>query len=76
MTTAPAPQTTRYATYAEAQADGWRRVNRSTDRDVSDVGSFGYHYQAPDGQLSTTISLSEERNKLGRPGCVAEMFRA
>ena len=71
---------TRYATYAEAQADGWRRVNRSTDRDVSGIGyggvaMFGYTFESPDGQTSTTIRLTDERNKLGRPGCVVEMFR-
>jgi hypothetical protein len=71
---------THYATYGEALADGWRRVDRSTDRDVSGPapggGSyFGYEYQAANGQLSHTITLSEERNKLGRKGCFVEMFR-
>ena len=71
---------TKYATYADAIADGWRRINRNTDTDISGVGAqgesmFGYRFRAPDGQESTTISLGEERNKLGRQGCWVEMFR-
>lgn len=67
--------TRRYATYAEAEADGWRRINHSTDRDVSGLNMRGYVYQAPDGTLSETITLTEERNKLGRPGAFAAMIR-
>ena len=71
---------TRYATYADAIADGWRRINRRTDIDISGVGPqgetmFGYRFRAPDGQESTTISLTDEPNTLGRNGCCAEMFR-
>lgn len=66
---------TRYPTYAAAEADGWRRVDRRTDRDVSGPGLYGYEYEAPDGQRSEVVYLSEERNKLGQPGAVASMFR-
>lgn len=68
-------QRTIYATFQDAQADGWRRVNRRTDLDISGGNSFGYEYQSPDGQRSTTIMLTQERNKLGTFGCVAQMFR-
>jgi|688.fasta_scaffold2390226_1 hypothetical protein len=73
--TQPIRQRTRYATFQEAQADGWRRVNRRTDRDVSGGNFFGYKYESPDGQESTTIALTQERNKIGRLGCYVEMFR-
>jgi hypothetical protein len=70
----------RYATLADAEADGWRRVNHSTDRDVSGIGyggatMFGYAFEAPDGQRSQTVTLSEEKNKVGGPGAFREMFR-
>lgn len=73
--TQPIRQRTSYATFQEAQADGWRQVNRKTDRDISGENFFGYEYQSPDGQESTTIRLTQERNKIGRLGCFVEMFR-
>jgi hypothetical protein len=73
--TQPIRQRTRYATFQEAQADGWRRVNRKTDRDVSGGNSIGYEYQSPNGQISTTIILTQERNKIGQLGCCVQMFR-
>jgi hypothetical protein len=73
--TQPIRHRTNYTTIEEAQADGWRRVNRKTDRDISGGNYFGYEYQSPDGQTSTTISLSMERNKIGGLGCCAQMFR-
>lgn len=72
--TQPIRQRTRYSTFQEAQADGWRRVNRKADRDISGGNSFGYQYQS-DGQTSTTIALTNERNTMGRLGCFVEMFR-
>jgi hypothetical protein len=74
MTTANR-QRTRYATLQEAEADGWRRVNRRGDRDVSGGNSFGYEYQSPGGQTSATITLTQERNKIGMLGCCVQMFR-
>jgi hypothetical protein len=71
----PTRQRTSYATFQEAQADGWRRVNRKTDRDISGGNFFGYEYQSPDGQYSTTITLTQERNKIGQLGCCVKMFR-
>lgn len=68
-------QRTRYATIQEAQADGWRRVNRKADRDISGGNFFGYVYKSPDGQTSTTITLTQDRNRLGQLGCCVEMFR-
>ena len=68
-------QRTSYATFQDAQADGWRRVNRRTDRDISGGNLFGYEYQSPDGEESTTITLTQERNKIGGLGCCVEMFR-
>lgn len=73
--TSPARKRTSYATFQEAQADGWRQVNRKTDRDISGGNSFGYEYQSPDGQASTTITLTQERNSIGKLGCYVEMFR-
>jgi hypothetical protein len=73
--TQPTRQRTSYTTFQEAQADGWRRVNRKTDRDVSGGTFFGYEYQSPDGQASTTITLTQERNSIGQHGCCVEMFR-
>jgi hypothetical protein len=67
---------TRYNTIVEAEADGWRRVNRKKDRDVSGGNYMGYEYQSPDGETSTTIVLSKERNRIGTMGCCVEMFRA
>ena len=71
----PIRQRTCYATLQEAQANGWRRVNRKTDRDVSGGNFFGYEYQSPNGQKSTTITLAQERNRIGQLGCCVEMFR-
>jgi hypothetical protein len=73
--TQPIRQRTSYATLQEAQADGWRRVNHKTDRDVSGGNFVGYKYQSPNGQESTTITLTQERNKIGWLGCCVEMFR-
>jgi hypothetical protein len=66
---------TRYATRAEAIADGWRSLNRRTDRDISGGNFMGYLYQSPDGQQSTQVWFTEEKNRLGQPGCFAQMFR-
>lgn len=71
---------TRYATIKDAEADGWRRVRHGSDRDVSGIGyggvtMFGYDFESPSGQRSTTVSLYGEKNKLGRLGCFIEMFR-
>ena len=66
---------TRYATRAEALADGWCSVNRKADRDISGGNFFGYKYQSSDGQDSTTIALTHERNAIGTLGCFVEMFR-
>lgn len=63
-----------FPTRAQAEAAGWRSVNRTRDRDVSDIGSFGYEYESPEGHRTTTVSLTEAKNKLGRPGCFAPMF--
>ena len=73
--TQPIRHRTRYATLQEAQADGWRRVNCKNDRDVSGGNFFGYKYQLPDGQASTTITLTQEPNRIGQRGCCIEMFR-
>lgn len=71
----PIRQRTSYANFQEAQADGWRRVNRKTDRDISGGNYMGYEYEAPNGQVSTTITLTQERNRIGQLGCCVEMFR-
>ena len=73
--TQPTRQRTSYATLQEAQADGWRRVNRKTDRDISGANYMGYEYQSPEGKASTTITLTQERNRIGQLGCCVEMFR-
>lgn len=70
----PTRQRIGYTTLQEAQSDGWRRVNRKTDRDISGGNFFGYKYQSPDAQVSTTITLTQERNKPGTLGCCVEMF--
>ena len=67
---------TRYSTRTEAEADGWRSINRLTDRDITEHPFFGYDYLAPDGQPSTTIYLAEATNAIGRRGAFTEMFRA
>jgi hypothetical protein len=67
---------TTYATRAEAEADGWRSVNRKTDCDVSGGNFMGYEYESPDGQRSVTITFTAARNKIGTIGCCAQMFRA
>jgi len=67
---------TSYRTLLEAQADGWRRVNRRMDCDTSGGNWVGYEFQSPDGKSSTTITLAQERNKIGGLGCCLEMFRA
>lgn len=67
---------TTYTTRTEAEADGWRSVNRRADRDVTEGPFFGYDYEAPDGQQSTTITFTEATNRMGWKGCCAEMFRA
>ena len=49
----PTRQRTSYATFQEAQADGWRRVNRKTDRDISGGNFF----------LATNTSRPTGRNR-------------
>ena len=66
---------TTYATRAEAEADGWRSVTRRSDRDVTEGPFMGYEFEAPDGQRSTQITLTEATNRLGWKGCCAQMFR-
>jgi hypothetical protein len=73
--TQPTRQRTSYTTFQEAQADGWRRVNHKADRDISGGNSMGYEYEAPNGQASTTITLTQERNRIGTLGCCVQMFR-
>jgi hypothetical protein len=65
------PRTT-YATFLEAQADGWRRVNHATDRDISGLCSA---YRSPDGQISTAVLLTAERSGLFGLCCCVQMFR-
>ena len=66
---------TSYEFLEDAQADGWRRINRSIDVDVSGGNWVGYRFKAPDGQLSTTISITQESNKLSALwGCCLEMI--
>jgi hypothetical protein len=67
---------TTYPTRADAEADGWRSVNRQTDRDVSGDPFMGYHFEAPDGQQSTQITLTDATNRMGWKGCCVQMFRA
>jgi hypothetical protein len=67
--------TKQYATYEEAEADGWRRINRRTDRDVSGVGFVGYQYESPEGITSDIITLTQVKNKLGQLGAFAPMIR-
>jgi hypothetical protein len=50
-------------------------VNRKTDRDISGGNFFGYEYQSPEGQTSTTINLTQEHNNIGTLGCCVEMLR-
>jgi len=66
---------TTYATRAEAEADNWRRINRSTDRDVTEGPFMGYTFEALDRQRSTQIYLTKEQNRLGREGAFVQMFR-
>ncbi len=67
---------TRYEFLADAESDGWRRVNRSIDVDVSGGNWVGYEFKALDGQFSRTIVLSQESNKLGSMwGYCLQMFR-
>lgn len=68
-------QRTVYATFQQAQADGWRRIDHKTDRDISGGDSFGYKYESPDGHTSTTIIFTKECNKMEFPGCCVQMFR-
>jgi hypothetical protein len=64
-----------FKTYAEAYAAGYRRVDRSADRDISGGSYYGYEYQrASDGQKTVNVWLSEEKNQLGQLGCVAPMY--
>jgi hypothetical protein len=67
---------TTYATRAEAEADGWRSIDRRTDRDVSGGNFMGYEYESPDGQRSVMVWFTAEQNKIGKFGCFAPMFRA
>lgn len=76
----PIPKTTmqyrtNYRTIKEALADGWRRVNRRTDRDVTEPPWIGYDWESADGQIATLVTFSEERNRIGQLGCGVYMFR-
>ena len=51
----PIRQCTRYATFQDAQADGWRRVNRKADRDISGGNFVGYAYQSPTGNTASYL---------------------
>ncbi len=72
---------TRYATMAEAEADGWTRRGsvRGDVRDTSGPNSFGYDYTLfRDGKPvvhTHSVWFADELSKMGRPGCFAEMFR-
>jgi len=66
---------TSYEFLKDAEADGWRRVNTSIDVDMSGANWMGYQFKALDGQVSATISLSRDSNKLGWLGCCLQMFR-
>ena len=64
----------RFKTYEEAQAAGFTRVDRSTDRDISGPGSYGYKYMDADGNKTVTVNLTEERNISGGVGCYTPMY--
>jgi hypothetical protein len=65
---------TNYATIADAEADGWRRICKS-DKDVSGGNSFGYDFISANGKRSQTITFSQETNRMGAFGCCMEMFK-
>ena len=65
--------TTTYKTIADAEAAGFRRANRKTDKDTSGRKSFGYSFS--DGKRKTVnVYLTGERNKLGTMGCIIPMY--
>lgn len=65
---------TSYATIADAESDGWRRIRKS-DKDVSGGNSFGYDFISKNGKRSQTITFSKEVNRMGTFGCCMEMFK-
>jgi hypothetical protein len=63
-----------FTTRAAAVAAGYRTPDRKTDRDISGRNLFGYRFQAPDGQTTVTVRLTEETNSAGQIGCYTPMF--
>lgn len=68
-----------FPTIEDALAAGYRKPRRGGalhhDRDISGGNSFGYAYEEPGtGRRTVTVTLTEERNRLGRPGCFAALF--
>ena len=65
---------TTFKTFAEAEAAGFRRVNRKADKDISGSHSIGYRFQNTAGQKTVTVSLTDEINQMGQAGCYVAMF--
>ena len=64
---------TTFATKADAIAAGWVPAS-GIGKDISGLNSFGYTFEL-NGAQSTTIWLTEEKNKIGQKGCFIPMFR-
>lgn len=65
---------TNFKNLAEAEAAGFMQVNRSTDKDISGQGSFGYRFENGDGAKSVSVFLREELNQMRQPGAVIPMY--
>ena len=64
-----------FDTTAQAVAAGYRAPSKAAgDKDVSGPNSFGYVFVATDGQQTVTVTLRQEKNKIGSLGAYAAMF--
>ena len=63
-----------FPTIAAALSAGYRRPSPGIHRDTSGPGSYGYEFERWDGERTVLVRLTDEPDKLGRPGCYLAMF--
>lgn len=65
---------TTFDTLQDAINAGFRPVNQTTDKDVTQRPYRGYDFENSDGQETVDVWLRNERNKAGGKGCIRAMF--
>jgi len=62
-----------FKTLRDAIAAGYRKPSKF-DRDISGFGYYGYSFQREDGTKTVTVWLTEDKNRMGQPGCFVAMY--